>query len=32
MRIILLGARGAGKRTHAQVFMEKYGIPLISTG
>ena len=32
MKLILLGAPGAGKGTQAEVISQKYNIPTISTG
>ena len=32
MKLVLLGAPGAGKGTHAEIISEKYNIPTISTG
>ena len=32
MKIVMLGAPGAGKGTHAKIIAEKYSIPHISTG
>ncbi|ALE03695.1 adenylate kinase [Bartonella ancashensis] len=32
MRVVLLGAPGAGKGTQARMLMERYGIPQLSTG
>lgn len=32
MKIVMLGAPGAGKGTQAKMIAEKYGIPHVSTG
>ena len=32
MKIVMLGAPGAGKGTQAQMMAEKFGLPHISTG
>ncbi|MEG2403394.1 MAG: nucleoside monophosphate kinase, partial [Oscillospiraceae bacterium] len=32
MKLILLGAPGAGKGTQAEIVCDKYNIPAISTG
>jgi adenylate kinase len=32
LKIVLLGAPGAGKGTQARLIMERYGIPMLSTG
>ena len=32
MKLILLGAPGAGKGTQAEFISEKYNIPMVSTG